>query len=107
MSDLPERDWKLLRELTPVLLERSCGQFLQRATGIAATSSTTNHERYLKLYDLIKKQDREIALAFDDHRRSTAFMKILQIRKLGLFTADEFARFSEGTRKCVLDIESM
>jgi len=107
MSDLPERDWKLLRELAPGLLERLCGQILHRATDIAAISGATNHHRYLKLWDLVQRENRALALAFDDHRRSTAFMKILQIRKLGLFTADEFARFGEETQKRILAFESM
>lgn len=79
---------------------------MHRAAATATKPGLTNHDRYLKLYDLVKQEDRALALAFDDHRRSTAFMKILQIRKLGLFTPDEFARFSEETRKSILAIQS-
>ena len=53
------------------------------------------------------EQNEEMALAFDDHRRSTAFLKILQIHRRGLFTDEEFARFSEQTRKHVSDVEAM
>ena len=107
MSDFPERDWKLLRELKPVLLERPCGQILRRAADIATAPEGTNHERYLKLWDMIQEQNDEVARAFDDHRRSTAFIKVLQIRKLGLFTEDEFARFNEEIRNQVLDLMSL
>jgi hypothetical protein len=107
MSDFPERDWKLLRELKPVLLERLCGQILRRAADIATASDAANHQRYLKLWDMIQEQNEEVARAFDDHRRSTAFIKVLQIRRLGLFTDEEFARFSEEIRKHVLDLESI
>ena len=107
MSDFPERDWKLLRELKPVTLERLCERILQRASKITTQPGLTNHQRYIKLWELIQEQNQEMALAFDDHRRSTAFLKILEIHRGGLFTAEEFARFSEQTRKHVLDVEAM
>ena len=107
MSDFPEQDWKLLRELKTVTLERLCERILQRAAEITTQSGLTNHQRYIKMWELIQEQNQEVALAFDDHRRSTAFLKILQIHRSGLFTEKEFARFSEQTRKHVLDVEAM
>jgi hypothetical protein len=56
---------------------------------------------------LIQEQNEEVALGFDDHRRSTAFLKILQIHRSGLFTEEEFARFSDQTRKHVLEVEAI
>jgi hypothetical protein len=53
MSDFSERDWKVLRELKPVLLERLCGQILRRAADSATASEGKNHERFLKLWDMI------------------------------------------------------
>ena len=107
MSDFPERDWKLLRELKPVTLERLCERILRSAAEITTQSNLTNHQRYIKLWSLIQEQNEEVTLAFDDHRRSTAFLKILQIHRRGLFTDEEFARFSEQTRKHVLDFEAV
>ena len=107
MSDFTEQDWKVLRELKPVTLDRLCEQILRRAAEIATQSGLTNHQRYLKMWKLIQEQNEEVALAFDDHRRSTTFLKILQIHRLGLFAEEEFAKFSEQTRKRVLDVEAM
>jgi hypothetical protein len=107
MNDFPERDWKLLRELKPVTLERLCERILHSAAKITTAPGLTNHERYIQLWKLIQDQNDEIALAFDDHRRSTAFLKILQIHRSGLFTDQEFARFSDQTRKHVLDVEAL
>jgi hypothetical protein len=107
MSDIPEPDWKLLRELKPVALERFCEKVLHGAASIADASGSTNHQRYLKLYQMIQKQDRELAVAFDDHRRSTALSKIAQMHSRGLFTEEEFARFTEETRRLVIALESL
>ena len=107
MSDIPERDWKLLREMKPVTLDRLCGRILKSTAEIATASNATNHERFLNLFNLILDKNKEVAAAFDDHRRSTAILKIMQIHRRGLFTEEEFARFSEQTRKWVLDMESI
>lgn len=107
MHDIPERDWKLLRELAPVALNRFCETVLHQATAIAANTKTTPHDRYGRLFDLIKQQDREVAIMFDDHRRSTAFVKIIAIHTRKMFTEEEFARFSEETRQKVLAAESI
>src|SRR3954454_15347781 len=98
MPDIPERDWKLLQELKPVALERFCDRVFQEATRIATISDATKHERYLQLYEMIRKQDRELAKAFNDHARSTAYHKIAEIHSRGLLTDEEFARFREETR---------
>ena len=107
MSDIPEPDWKLLRELKSVALERLCERILRRADEIRTQSGLTNHQRYIKLRELIHEQDKKVALAFDDHRRSTAFLKTMQIHRLGLLTDEEFAEFSEQSRKQVLEVESI
>ena len=41
MPDIPERDWKLLRELAPVALNRFCEQILREAAAIAADTTAT------------------------------------------------------------------
>jgi hypothetical protein len=104
---LPEKDWKLLRQLAPIALERFCDRVLTEATAIASARGPTGHERYLKLYKLIERQDQELAAAFDDHRRSTALMKLARIYSLGLLTEEELGAFSEETRETALFLVSL
>jgi hypothetical protein len=101
---MDERDWKRFRQLAPVALERFCGRVLAEAKGVADAPGLSSHERYLKLYKLMREQDRELASAFDDHRRSTAKVKLARICSLGLLTEEEFGSFSEETRELVLDL---
>ena len=104
---LPEKDWKLLRQLAPVALERFCGRALREATAIAQAPGKTSHERYLELYRLMKEQDRDLASAFNDDRRSTALHKLARIYSLRLLTEDEFSAFSEETRETALFLASL
>lgn len=97
---IAEADWKQLRKLSPLALERLAGRALDDVRRIAAGQGT-NHERYLKVFDLIRERDKEIALAFDDLRRSNALPKLAAMRRLQLLTSDEFEGFSNETRAVI------
>ena len=64
-------------------------------------TSTTNHERYLRLFRLLSERDDELASAFNDFRRSTALIQLAHIHRLGLVTDDELGRFGKETRDFV------
>ena len=98
---IPEKDWKLLRQLRPQLLNRFCGKVLVEAARIANDSKSASHERYLQLYGYTREQDRILASPFDDHRRSNALIKLAIIHSLDLLTDAEFAKFSEETRRMI------
>jgi hypothetical protein len=95
---IAERDWKILRELHPVALNRFCTRILEEIENVAADASRSPHQRYRAIYELIDRRDDDIADAFDDMRRSMAIMRIAYMRRLGVLTDEEFARFSEETR---------
>ncbi|TXL70195.1 peptide ABC transporter substrate-binding protein [Vineibacter terrae] len=100
--DFPERDWRLLRELKPIALDRLCQRTLGEVQALCADAGKTNHQRYLALWDMIRERDDELAGAFDDLRRSTAVWRLTAMRQLGVLTDDEFGRFSEEVRDSVL-----
>lgn len=96
--EIPERDWKLLRDLRSVALERFCQRALEELTRVAADSGKTHHERYGAVYGLVQERDRELAAALDGLRRSTALSQLARMRSYGLLTDEEMARFSPETR---------
>jgi hypothetical protein len=49
----------------------------------------------------MEQQDQDLAFAFNDHRRSTAFIKTARLHTLGLLTEDELGAFTEETRETV------
>jgi hypothetical protein len=99
--DVGESDWRLLRAVHPVALDRFCGRILGEVTNVIGDAGKSPHQKYLEVYRLIKRRDQEIAKAFNDIRRSTAFMLICSLRRLGLLTDEEFARFSDEMRSAV------
>ena len=99
---IAECDWKLFRKLHPVALQRLCERILTEARTEIDRPGKTAHERYLGLYRLLGKRDREVARAFNDLRRSTALTQLGLIHSLGLITAEERQSFTAETR-AVLD----
>jgi hypothetical protein len=96
-----EPDWKVLRELKPIALDRFCQRVLDEIARVASDASKTSHERYLAVYQLMERRDRELATAFNGLRRSTALLQLMSIQSHGLLTADEMSRFSAETREVV------
>lgn len=100
-AGIRESDWRLLRELTPLALDRFCTRVLDEMVAVAGDRSKTAHERYGAVFGLIKERDRELAAAFDGARRSIAILQLISMRQLGLLTEVEFGRFSVETRERV------
>ena len=99
--EISESDWKHFRQLHSLALERFCEQSLSEVGRLASEPGKSAHERYLAVFRLLKRRDKELAEAFDDLRRSTAWRQLAVIRSRGLLTDEEFARFSPETRAAV------
>lgn len=98
-GDFPESDWKVFRELHAVALERFCERVLAEVQEISARSGRSFHDRYLDVDRLLRKRDAELARAFDNPRRSAAFIQLFAIHSLGLLEPTELTRFSSAVRE--------
>ncbi len=101
MDQIPEADWKILRSMRPVALERYCERILGEVANLAAGDAGTAEERYHALWDLLRNRDGMIADTLDDHRRSNALLKIMNMRAANMLTDDEYRRLSAATRERV------
>lgn len=101
IGTMKESDWKLLRKLKPVLLERLCEHNLRECRDAIAEEDGSAHERYLHLCALLRTRNDDVAICFDDHRHSNAILKVAAIYRRGLLEDEELAQFSEVTRATV------
>ncbi len=101
MRQIKESDWKLFRQVHSEALERFCKQILLEIERINADRTKGFHEKYLDIWKVLKRRDKEMAQAFDDMRRSTAWTRLASMRGLGSLTEDEFLRFSQEAREVV------
>jgi hypothetical protein len=101
VKDIREADWKRLRDLKPIALDRFCARVLSDIERVSADSAATSHQRYLAIYDLIQERDKELGRIFDGLSRSSTVGKLLLMHQAGLLTEDEVAAFSEEIRNAV------
>ena len=98
MREIAESDWRVLRRLHPLALERFCERVLAEVERVSHDGAKNHHERYLQIFRIIEQRDREMALLFDNPRRSDALRMLAQIRSHRLLTEDEFSSLSPETR---------
>ena len=95
---IQDSDWKVLRDLKPVLLERFCQQILDEIAGIHADTTQNFHQRYLAVFACVERRDKDIADMFNGFQRSTAKLKFWMMCARGLVRDDEWADLSEDMR---------
>lgn len=101
MREIKEADWKALRRLHPLALERFCERVLVEIERALRDGAKSQHARYLQIFEIIQQRDREMARLFDNPRRSHALIMLAQIRSQRLLTEDEFAGLSPETRGAI------
>ena len=90
MREIKEPDWKVLRRVHPLALERFCESVLAEIVRVARDGAKSHHARYLQIFRIIKQSDGEIARLFDNPRRSHALTMLAQIRSQGLLRRMNF-----------------
>jgi len=100
-GQIPESDWKVLRDLKPLALDRYCQRLLAEVEQIISSTTESHHERFLKTFRLIIERNKELGHAFDDMSRSNALIRLIAIRSHDLLTDEEFSRFNFETRNTI------
>ena len=99
--EISEADWKQFRQLHQIALERFCERVLSEVGRLVSDTGKNPHEQYGAVFKLLQRRDKELAEAFDDLRRSTAWRQLAILRSRGLLTEEEFSRFSPETQSVV------
>jgi hypothetical protein len=99
--DIKESDWRTLRRLQPLALERFCKRVLDEIESVRHDSARTFHHRYLDIYRIVEQRDREMASIFNDVRRSNAMVKLALMRSSGLLEEPEIASCAKKTRAAI------
>lgn len=59
------------------------------------------HQRYLDIFEIVERRNREMACIFDDLKRSNAWTMLAQMRSQGLLMEDEYSSLSPETRSAI------
>lgn len=101
MQEIKEPDWKVLRRVHSLALERFCERVLAEIDRVSRDGAKGHHARYLQIFRIIPQRDREIAGLFDNPRRSHALTMLAETRSEGLLTEDEFSSLNPETRGAI------
>lgn len=96
--DIAEKDWKKLRALKDEALNIACERIFYKIDNIIEARGAQSYKYYLKLWKVMKKEDKEISLMFDDLKRSTAIFKLAMWKKNGILSDDDFEELTEETQ---------
>ena len=80
MHTISEQDWKKLRAMKDELLHVSCEKIFDGIQTLMDQRDENSHKVYLALWKLLRKEDKEISLMFDDLKRSNAFLKLAALK---------------------------
>ncbi len=107
MNSIPEKDWKVFRDLHGTLMERFCERVLQEVVRVASNPNQDPSERFFAVSKLMRQSSKDMN-DLGDHRRSTAFFIIARMHnREKLFLADEFEKFSQESREQILGLGRM
>ena len=101
MRNIPEKDWKKMRSIKGNVLNIACERILEKVKRIIENKENNNHEAYLKLWEIMRSEDDEIAIMFDDLKRSNARIKLAAWKRNNLISDDDLKEFSEETQEYV------
>ena len=102
-----ERDWKHLRHVHGIALNRFCTQALDEAIAIAQAPGPSAHDRYLHLFDFLLDRNATMATAFDDMRRSTGLQRLTAMVGLNLLTSQELAGFNTDVQDTARELSQI
>lgn len=102
--EIKESDWKLLRRLHRVALERFCRHVIEEISADTSDRADDYHGCFLKVFALVNERDRELARTFDDLRRSNAVILLAGLMGEGLLSEEEFSQFGAEKRVTVAAI---
>lgn len=97
---MTEGEWKILRTVKAAALDRLCGAILDESR-TALDGEGSNHERFLRLFEVVHERNKDVAWGFDGLTRSHADQKLAIMYRMGLVTDEELAMFQPNTQEFV------
>jgi hypothetical protein len=101
LREIKEADWKVLKRLHRLAVERFCERVLAEVERVMHNSTESASQRYRNIFRIVERRDRDIARLFNGLRRSQGLMMLARICSEGLLTEDEFSSLSPETRSVI------
>lgn len=95
---MKESDWKVFTAIKDKAIEQYCTLALEETQEVVSDHKKNAHERYLFLYKLLQNRNKKMALLFDGHSRSKAWIQLIAIRSERLADETLLSKLSDEFR---------
>ena len=85
----------------PHALDRFCERVLGEIDRVKNDNARSSHRRYLDIFEIVQRRDREIGRIFNDLKRSNGLAMLTQMRANDLLMEQEFSSLSADTRNAI------
>ena len=99
MANIRESDWKIFNKIKDIAIERFCEKAIVEYKEILEDTAEHVHNRYLLHYKVVQVRNKQMALIFDGHSRSKAWLQLLAMRGECLVDDSLVAELSEEFRE--------
>jgi hypothetical protein len=96
---MKESDWKVFKQIKEIAIEKFCTQALNETQEVIMNEQEHIHNRYLLVFKLLEIRNKHMAILFDGHSRSKAWLQLMAMRKDDLVSSDLIDRLSDDCRK--------
>ena len=100
--EVSKADWRVFREARELALERYCERVLSEVRELSDQENRSWHDRYLRVFEVVRERDKSLADAFNNPRRSQMLFQLAMMHSLNLVEERELALFTEGVRERVV-----
>ncbi|MBL9205358.1 MAG: hypothetical protein JNN01_09755 [Opitutaceae bacterium] len=95
MNEPLESDWKKFRTMLPVWRERYLAEKNPRIAAVLTETNQTPTDRFWRAERWIVKEARTLQRCFDDIRRSTMRVRLVEMRGAGVIRREDLNEFSQ------------
>lgn len=95
---MEKADWKLICEMLPALRERYLAEQNVRLASLLAEPGKTDTERFWDTFEEMRRQSKILRECLDGYSRSSMWMNMRLMLRVGMLKPEDLAAFSDGLR---------
>ena len=97
MADMPEKDWRFLRSIQDMLIERLSERLNAEIAAILSRRDLTARAKRVKVHEAAQRHYRIVAECFDHWKRSNIWLACRAMVKHGVFEEIDLAALTAET----------
>ena len=94
MKEVNEKDWKYIKSIMPILLNKNSENIINKIKNEINDNSKDYFKKYCIINEILDKENKIFSYCFDDWKRSNIFIKVITLIKNNLLTEEHLRNFT-------------